>query len=90
MEDHIHCLYLSNPEKTPIEIMKQIKGSSSHTINQRNIIEEKFSWQTGYASFTCDPSSLERLFNYIKNQKIHHEKRTFQSEYEQFLKHHGL
>lgn len=42
MPDHIHCLFLLNPQKSITEIIKQIKGSSSHYINQQNIINEKF------------------------------------------------
>src|SRR5690606_16876954 len=49
MPDHIHCLFLLNPQKSIAEVIKQVKGSSSHFINQSNLINEKFSWQTGYA-----------------------------------------
>ena len=34
MPDHIHCLFLQNPQKSVSEIIKQIKGSSSHYINE--------------------------------------------------------
>ncbi len=47
MPDHIHCLFLLNPQKSIAEVIKQIKGSSSHFVNQHNLIAEKFSWQTG-------------------------------------------
>ncbi|MBU2045774.1 MAG: transposase, partial [Bacteroidetes bacterium] len=36
MLDHIHCLFLLNPQKSIAEIIKQIKGSSSHFINEQN------------------------------------------------------
>jgi len=42
MPDHIHCLFLLNPKKPMAEIIKQIKGSSSHYINQNILIPEKF------------------------------------------------
>ena len=51
MPDHIHCLFLLSREKSIAEVIKQIKGSSSHFINQANLISEKFSWQPGYAAF---------------------------------------
>jgi putative transposase len=44
MPDHIHCLFLLNPQKSIAEVIKQIKGSSSHYINQNDLISEKFSW----------------------------------------------
>ncbi len=33
MPEHIHCLFLLNPQKSISEILKQIKGSSSFYIN---------------------------------------------------------
>ncbi len=90
MPDHIHCLFLLNPQKTIADVMKQIKGSTSHFINQTNLIPEKFAWQTGYAAYSVSESVVERVFQYIKNQKEHHQKKTFQKEYEEFLKLYGF
>lgn len=90
MPDHIHCLFLLNPQKSMADVVKQIKGSSSHFINQNNLIGEKFSWQTGYAAFSVSESIVEKVFQYIQNQKQHHSKKTFQQEYEEFLKLYGF
>lgn len=89
MPDHIHCLFLLNPQKSIAEVIKQIKGSSSHFVNQNNLITEKFSWQTGYAAYSVSESVVDNVFKYIKNQKLHHQKRTFQQEYDEFLKLYG-
>lgn len=86
MPDQVHCLFLLSPQKSISEVIKQIKGSSSHFINQNNFIAEKFAWQTGYAAFSVSESIVEKVFEYIKNQKSHHQKRTYQQEYEEFLK----
>jgi putative transposase len=90
MPDHIHCLFLLNPQKSMAEVVKQIKGSSSHFVNQNNLIGEKFAWQTGYAAFSVSESIVEKVFHYIQNQKQHHTKKTFQQEYDEFLKLYGL
>ena len=50
MPDHIHCLFLLSPQKSIAEVIKQIKGSSSHYINQNDLTSKKFAWQTGYAA----------------------------------------
>jgi putative transposase len=86
MPDHIHCLFLLSREKSIAEVIKQIKGSSSYFINQNNLTTEKFSWQTGYASYSVSESVVENVFQYIKNQKQHHQKKTFQQEHDAFLK----
>lgn len=62
MPEHIHCLFLLNPQKSIAEIIKQIKGSSSHFINQNNLIKEKFAWQTGYAAYSVSESVVDKVF----------------------------
>jgi len=90
MPDHIHCLFLLNPQKSIAEIIKQIKGSSSHYINQENIVPDKFAWQTGYASYSVSESVVDKVYQYIINQKNHHQKKTFQNEFDEFIKLHEL
>ncbi len=90
MPDHIHCLFLLNPNKSIAEIIKQIKGSSSHYINQNNLINEKFSWQTGYAAYSVSESVVEKVYHYIFNQKRHHLKKTFSQEFQEFVLVNGI
>lgn len=90
MPDHIHCLFLLNPKKSIAEIIKQIKVSSSHFINQNDLIAAKFAWQTGYAAYSVSESVVNKVFQYIHNQKAHHAKKTFQQEYDEFIKLYGL
>ena len=90
MPDHLHCLFLLSPQKSIAEVIKQIKGSSSHYINQNNLIIDKFSWQTGYAAYSVSESVVDKVHNYIHNQKQHHAKKTFQQEYDEFIKLYGL
>jgi REP element-mobilizing transposase RayT len=83
-------LFLLNPQKPITEVIKQLKGSSSHYINQQNITNEKFAWQTGYAAYSVSESAMDKVYGYINNQKQHHSKRTFQTEYDEFIKLHTL
>ena len=90
MPDHIHALFLLNPQKSIADVIKQIKGSSSHSINGENLILEKFAWQTGYAAYSVSESQLETVYYYIKNQKQHHLKKNGQEEFDEFVKLHGF
>lgn len=90
MPEHVHCLFLLNAKTSIDEVIKQVKGGTSHYINQKDLTDVKFSWQTGYAAFSVSESVLEKAFVYIKNQKLHHCKKTFNHEYEEFLKISGL
>ena len=75
MSDHVHCLFLLSPNKSVSEVIKQIKGSSSHFINQNNLSKIRFSWQTGYASYLVSDSVQGRVYQYIMNQKSQHRKK---------------
>ena len=86
MPDHIHCLFLLSPQKSIAEIIKQIKGSTSYFINHNNLIAQKFAWQTGYSAFSVSESGVEKVFEYIQNQKLHHQKKSFEREYNEFIK----
>jgi putative transposase len=86
MPGHIHCLFLLSPKKSISEVIKQIKGITSHFVNEQNLISEKFAWQTGYAAYSVSESQLEKVFQYIKNPKKNHSKQSFQQEYDEFLK----
>jgi putative transposase len=44
------------------------------------------SWQDGYAAFTVSKSNINQVVSYIKNQREHHRKKTFQEEYVEFLR----
>lgn len=88
--NHIHILFLLNPNYALKDVMHRIKGSSSHWINQNDLTENKFAWQIGYGAFSVSESKLKAVELYIANQKEHHKKITFNEEYEAFIEKHGL
>jgi len=90
MPDHIHILISSNPKLSIADILKQIKGASSHWINKQDLIDEKFAWQTGYGVFSVSESQIQKVKAYIQNQKKHHQKTSFNEEYQQFLNIHRI
>ncbi len=89
-EDHIHVLFLLSPNSTLKDIFQNIKGESSHWINQSDFMNYKFAWQTGYGAFSVSESMLKRVEKYIANQKEHHKKMTYQEEVDLFIKKYGL
>jgi putative transposase len=90
MPDHVHALFLLHPNKSISEVIKQIKGSSSHLINAGDYILETFAWQTAYAAYSVSESQVEKVYQYIKNQKAHHLKQSFQEEFDEYLRICGL
>ncbi|MBI9037803.1 MAG: transposase [Bacteroidales bacterium] len=90
VEDHIHLLFLLSPKIAVADLEKKIKGETSHWINQQNLIKDKFAWQVGNGAFSVSESNVKSVQSYIKTQKEHHEKMTFEEEYNLFLKKHGI
>ena len=82
VEDHVHCLFSVGPSCSISQIAKNIKGASSHWLNEKGLIEGPFRWQDGYAAFSVSPSNVQRVRNYIRNQELHHKKVGFEAELE--------
>ncbi len=61
-------------------IMKSIKGSSSHWLNDSARMKEQFAWQEGYAAFTVSTSSLSGVKRYIEHQEDHHRNMSLRDE----------
>jgi REP element-mobilizing transposase RayT len=89
-EDHIHILFLLSPNYTLKEIFQNVKGESSHWVNQSDFINNKFAWQTGYGAFSVSESLIKEVEKYITNQKEHHKKMTYTEEVNLFIKKYGL
>lgn len=88
--DHTHTL-IDLPTNLSIEqAIQLLKGSSSHWINQNRIVRGKFAWGRGYGAFSVSHSDVGRVAKYIANQEGHHRKRTFEDEYQLFVKKYGL
>jgi putative transposase len=87
--DHAHVL-ISLPPKMPIaKAMQLIKAGSSKWMHDK-IRHDLFEWQEKYGAFSVGISQLDATKRYIQNQKKHHEKRNFDSEWKAILKRHGL
>ncbi|MEJ7644153.1 MAG: IS200/IS605 family transposase [Chryseolinea sp.] len=90
MPDHIHLLFLQHPSRSMGEIVKKIKSTSSLWINHNKLCIQKFSWNAGYAAFSVSESQVQRVFDYISNQKDHHLRESLQQEYAHILDLHGV
>ncbi len=86
MPDHVHVLVGLKPAMKISDLVRDIKNNSSNFINEKGWLKQKFSWQEGYGVFSYSESNYGKVIDYIKNQKIHHEERTFRQEYLLLLK----
>ena len=85
MPDHLHLFIGLNPAQSISDLMRLVKGDSSEWINKEKLTPTKFQWQEGYGAFSYSRSHIDKVVNYILNQKEHHRKTTFLEEYKQIL-----
>jgi len=88
--DHIHILFLLSPNYSVSDIVKNIKGESSHWWNYQKFSNLKFAWQIGYGAYSVSESVLGKVEGYITNKKEHHKKISYSQEVEIFIKKYGL
>lgn len=89
IEDHSHNLVSMSKMISVKHLQQEVKKSSSLWVNTERPGKFKFNWQPGYAAFSVSPSQLVAVKKYIADQKIHHQKMSFEEEYELLLKKHG-
>ena len=88
--DHLHILAKIKPAVAVSDILAKLKANSSKWINDHKMKMRKFGWQEGYAAFTVSESQVTAVREYIRNQKEHHRKQTFQEEFVALLERHGI
>jgi REP element-mobilizing transposase RayT len=70
--------------------IEQIKKVSSKWIKTLDARYRGFFWQRGYGAFSVSPGQLEAVLEYVDTQQEHHRTRTFQEEYRELLRRHGV
>ncbi|MCE1165994.1 MAG: IS200/IS605 family transposase [Bacteroidetes bacterium] len=90
MGEHIHAFFRMSGKHSLENIVKNLKGESSHWINQNGFLRERFAWQTGYCAFSISVDKVEVVKKYVRNQKKHHEKKSFLEEYKEFMRIYGI
>ena len=88
--DHTHALIDLPTSYSIEEVIKLLKGASSHWINANRIIPGKFGWGRGYGAFSVSHSNVGAVAKYIADQEAHHRKKTFAEELEAFVRAYGL
>jgi putative transposase len=90
MPDHVHLFVGFRPNSLIADFIKEIKVESNEFINSKKWILGKFSWQEGYGVFSYSHSHIDRVIQYVDNQEIHHQKKSFREEYHELLDKFGI
>lgn len=73
-----------------MKLLEEVKKQSSKWIKTKGATYANFYWQDGYGIFSVNPSEVNVVIDYIKNQEEHHKKKTFQDEFRVFLKKYNM
>ena len=72
-ETHVHLAVTIPPTLTPSKWIGELKGGSSHDVNQEIGKRQKvLQWQVGYGIVSFGKRDLEWVIQYIRNQREHH------------------
>ncbi len=87
--DHVHILAGLSATHRLSDVVRDLKSDSSKWLH--GVTSNKsFQWQDGYGAFTVNRSDIEAIKEYIRGQKEHHRKKTFQEEYLTLLQESGV
>jgi REP element-mobilizing transposase RayT len=88
--DHVHIVTTLPRTVSQAEMVEQLKKRSSKWIKTIDPRCRRFFWQRGYAAFSVSPSQLGAAIKYVEAQEKDHRTRTFQEEYREMLRKHGV
>jgi REP element-mobilizing transposase RayT len=83
--DHAHLLFLMTRTETLSDVVRQVKKSANHWLRARGPGFANFHWQGGYGAFSVSQSAVEEVRGYIRGQREHHKRVSFQEEFRAFL-----
>ena len=86
--DHVHMLVRLLPATAVADFLRELKSVSSKWIRRNH--EPRFTWQRRYGAFSVSESDTVAVRDYIRDQKRHHTRRSFDAEYKAILQRHSI
>jgi len=91
IENHIHLLINLHPSVRLSDLVRDIKLSTSQWIKQnRDLFPQFAGWGKEYGAFTYAMRDKEMVANYMKNQRVHHQRESFEGEFRKHLLNAGI
>jgi putative transposase len=90
MPDHVHLLARYPARLAHADMLRHVKSRSSAWIRETLPLMKDFAWQEGYGGFTVSKSAVDTVAEYIRRQKEHHGRLSFEQEFLELLRRHGV
>ena len=74
--DHVHLVVAIPPKNSVADVVKHLKGASSHDLNHGGGLDYEFAWQRGYGALSLGERQRAQAEAYVLNQKNHHADQT--------------
>ena len=71
----------------PLQFVEVLKANSSRWLHEHGL---EFAWQEGYGAFSVSSSNKAAVTDYIEHQPEHHQKRSYEGEFEAMLRKSGI
>ena len=81
--DHVHVLLTLPATLAVADLVKHLKGNSSHFINATGAMPGLFRWQGSYAALSVSSADRATVQAYLVNQAVHHQQGDVDLELEQ-------
>jgi len=88
--DYIHILCNLSRKLAIMDLLEELKSSSSKWIKTKGKEFQEFCWQGGYGIFSVSESKVPDVREYVDNQEQHHHRMTFQEEFRLLCQRHGI
>lgn len=74
--DHVHLIVAIPPALAVADVVKNLKGASSHHLNHSVQLDCHFEWQRGYGALSLGERQRPTAEEYVRQQKHHHQQQT--------------
>ena len=74
--DHVHLIIAIPPKQAVADVVKHLKGASSHDLNHAGGLAYEFAWQRGYGALSLGERQRPQAETYVNDQKAHHTQQT--------------
>ena len=84
--DHVHLLISLQMDQSILKIIQSIKADACYWAKRQKLFATDLEWQADFLAVSVSHSSLESVRNYILQQEKIHANKTYQQEYDAFIK----
>ncbi len=88
--EHVHCLLRLGASQRLDEVVRLLKGESSHWLNLKGLLPGEFSWARGYWAGSIHYEAVGEVRVYIAQQDKRHLKTLYRDELRKLLDEFGL